>query len=260
MAYLMGGEREERERQIDLEGCLNFRDLGGYPTTDGRTLAWRGIYRSDGLHRLSERDVVRLRDDLRLTDLIDLRSSAELSLDGRGPLRDEPMVFHHVPLFDGDRPSTFSPDMVQRMEQMTLADRYFGLAELAKDAIARVVTILADTEGGAVYHCAAGKDRTGVISAILLSALGVPEELIVADYALTQQNLDAIIERLHASDGYKTMFEALPPDTLHAEPETMVGLLAQLRDGYGSVTGYLETAGVGSDVLERLRANVLEAG
>jgi protein-tyrosine phosphatase len=97
-----------------------------------------------------------------------------------------------------------------------------------------------------------------VISAILLSALGVPDELIVADYALTQQNLDAIIERLYESEGYKNMFDELPPDTLHAEPETMVALLARLSDGYGSVVGYLESAGVGPEVLERLRANALE--
>ena len=246
------------ERLIDLEGCLNFRDLGGYPTSDGRRLAWRRVYRSDGLHQLTAADVARLRGDLGLTDLIDLRSTAELTMDGRGPLEHEPMAFHHVPLFDGDRPSTFSLDMQRRMEEMSLADRYFGLVETAKEPIARVVRLIADAKGGAVYHCAAGKDRTGVISAILLSALGVPEELIVADYALSQQNLDAIIERLNASEGYKEMFEHLPADTLHAEPETMLSLLAKLEDGYGSVAGYLESAGVGSDVVERLRANVLE--
>ena len=246
------------ERLIDLEGCLNFRDLGGYPTAGGRRLAWRRIYRSDGLHRLTAADVVRLRDDLALTDLIDLRSTAELSLDGRGPLEDEPMAFHHVPLFDGDRPSTFSPDLQMRMEEMSLADRYFGLVEMAKEPIARVVELIADAKGGAVYHCAAGKDRTGVISAILLSVLGVPEELIVADYALSRQNLDAIIERLNASDGYKDMFEHLPPDTLHAEPETMVSLLAKLKEGYGAAEAFLESAGVRSDGVERLRASALE--
>lgn len=246
------------ERLINLEGCLNFRDLGGYPTADGRRLAWRRIYRSDGLHRLTGSDVARLRDELRLTDLIDLRSTAELKLDGRGPLEHEPMAFHHVPLFDGERPSSFSVDLQRRMQEMSLAERYFGLAEMAKEAIARVVRLLADSEGGAVYHCAAGKDRTGVISAILLSLFGVRDEMIVADYALSQQNLDAIIERLNASEGYKEMFEHLPPDTLHAEPETMVELLARIGDGYGSVAGYLESAGVSAEVVERLRANVLE--
>jgi protein tyrosine/serine phosphatase len=250
--------RGAMERLIDLEGCLNFRDLGGYPTEDGRRITWRRIYRSDGLHRLTPRDVARLRDELGLTDLIDLRSSAELELDGRGPLEREPMAFHHIPLFDGGRPSSFSADAQRRMQKMSLADRYLGLAETAKQPIARVVVAVANARGGAVYHCAAGKDRTGVVSAILLSALGVARDLIVADYALSQQNLDAIVERLQASEGYREMFEQLPPDTLHAEPETMVALLAGLADRYGSVTGYLASAGVAPDLLDRLRASVLE--
>ena len=144
------------------------------------------------------------------------------------------------------------------MKEQKLADRYFGLAEVAKESIGRVVTILADAKGGVVYHCAAGKDRTGVISAILLSALRVPDELIVADYALTQQNLDAIIERLQASQGYKTMFEALPPDTLHAEPETMVSLLARLREQYGDMAGYARDIGISTQAIKRLRARLLE--
>ena len=242
------------QRLIELEGCLNFRDLGGYPTADGGALAWRRIYRSDGLHRLTTADVARIRDELRVTDLIDLRSSAELAADGRGPLENEPLAFHHVPLFDGD---TGAASFGAGAEEMTLADRYLGLAEVAKQAIARVVTIVAEADGGAVYHCAAGKDRTGVISAILLSALGVSEELIVADYALTQRNLDAIVARLGESEGYRTMLDALPPDTLHAEPQTMVTLLEQLSARYGSVEGYLESASVGADVLAQLRSRAL---
>jgi protein tyrosine/serine phosphatase len=246
------------QRLIDLEGCLNFRDLGGYPTPEGQRLAWRRIYRSDGLHQLTPSDVAYLRHDLGLTDLIDLRSTAELMLEGRGPLENEPVAFHHVPLFDGDRPSRFPPDLQKQMAEMSLADRYFGLVEVAKQPIARVIRLLAGAKGGVVYHCAAGKDRTGVVSAILLSMLGVSRELIVADYALSQQNLDAIVERLAASEGYQEMFEQLPPDTLHAEPETMHSLLSKLEDGYGSVAGYLESAGVGADVVERLRASLLE--
>ncbi len=240
------------QRLIELEGCLNFRDLGGYPTADGRTLVWRRIYRSDSLHRLTKSDCARIRDELRVTDLVDLRSSAELSVDGRGLLENEPLAFHHVPLFDGNTSiASFE------VKEMTLADRYLGLAEVAKPAIARVVTIVAEAEGGTVYHCAAGKDRTGVISAILLSALGVSDELIVADYALTQQNLDAIVARLGESEGYKTMLDALPPDTLHADPQTMVSLLEQLRERYGSAEGYLESADVGDEVLARLRGNAI---
>ena len=238
-------------RTIDLAGCLNFRDLGGYPTTDGRAVCWRLVFRSDALHHLTRPDVARLRDELRLGDVIDLRSSAELRSEGRGPLAVEAMRFHHHPLYDGDAPKT-APSA-----DLTLTDRYFLLAEFAKRPIARVISILASTDAPAVYHCAAGKDRTGVVSAILLGVLGVTDEVIVADYAATQENLDAIIDRLMSTKGYHSMLSALPPDTLHAEPETMLVFLERMRKTYGSMEGYARSAGVPEESLERLRRRLL---
>ncbi len=242
------------QRVIELEGCLNFRDLGGYPTADGRTVRWRQLFRSDALHLLSADDVARLRDNLRIAEVIDLRSTAEVRSDGRGPLAAEAIRFHHLPLFDGD---TSAGD--EHPEVFTLADRYFLLAEFAKEAIARVVVALAEAGGPAVYHCAAGKDRTGVISAVLLGLLGVKDEVIVADYAASQQNLDAIIDRLMASAGYQAMLEALPPDTLHAQPETMITLLERVRSRYGSMRDYALAAGVPADSIRRLEERLLTA-
>jgi protein-tyrosine phosphatase len=238
-------------RTIELAGCLNFRDLGGYPTAGGRMVRWRQVFRSDALHHLTRQDVAHLRDQLRLGEVIDLRSSAELTSEGRGPLAGETLRFHHYPLFDGDAPKT-APTPA-----MTLTDRYFLLAEFAKRPIARVIDTLAATDAPAVYHCAAGKDRTGVVSAILLGVLGVRDEIIVADYAATQTNLDAIIERLMATDGYRSMLSALPPDTLHAEPETMLAFLDRMRGQYGSMDAYALSAGVAPDSLERLRTRLL---
>src|SRR5512144_2600872 len=150
-------------RRIELEGCLNFRDLGGYPTRDGRRVRWRRLFRSDGLHLLTAADIRRLREEIGLAEVIDLRSTTELASEGRGMLAAEPLRFHHVPLFDGE----------------------------VREQRARAAEItLAEASGPAVFHCAAGKDRTGVISAILLALLDVPDEVIVADYAATQDNLD----------------------------------------------------------------------
>ena len=240
-------------RRIELEGCLNFRDLGGYPTEDGRSLRWRQLFRSDALHLLTPRDVRILREELRLGAIVDLRSSSELGSDGRGPLESEAIRFHHVPLFDG-----IDLSGERRTEALTLSDRYYLLAEFARDAIGRVVNTLAFADAPALYHCAAGKDRTGVISAVLLGLLGVRDEVIVADYALTQENLDAIVDRLMSTPGYQVMLAALPPDTLHANPETMSILLQRLRDKYGSVRAYAEVAGVTAEAIERLHARLLE--
>jgi len=243
------------DRKVSVEGCLNFRDLGGYPTESGGRLRWRQLFRADGLHALSERGVATVRDEIGLGDIVDLRSSAELSLDGRGPLEREAIRFHHLPLFDGPREGTEgrTPSFGS-----SLAELYFGMVDYARGPIAKVITVLARTNEPAVFHCAAGKDRTGVISALLLSLLGVREELIVADYAATRDALDKIVERLMASEGYQGMFDELPPDTLHADPETMEGFLARVRSEFGSMTGYTREIGVDPADVERLRARMVE--
>src|SRR5262249_30386831 len=239
-------------RTIDLTGCLNFRDLGGYPTADGRRVRWRQVFRSDALHHLTGDDVQRLRDELRLGEVIDLRSSSELQSEGRGPLAAETaMRFHHYPLFDGDAPKA-APSAA-----LPLTDRFFLLAEFAKRPIGRVISTLASPDAPAVYHCAAGKDRTGVVSAIVLGLLGVSDEVIVADYAATQENLDAIIDRLMSTEGYQSMLSALPPDTLHAEPQTMLAFLERMRTTYGTMAEYTRAAGVSEQELDRLRGRLL---
>jgi len=241
------------DRQIDLPGCANFRDLGGYPARGGMRVRWRRLFRSDALHGLTSEGVDRIVDELGIGVIIDLRSTGEVGVDGRGKLRDRKPTYHHMPLFDG--PLTVDPESANRL---TLADRYFLIAERAKDPVARVITALAECSTPAVYHCSAGKDRTGLISAIVLGLLGVPDEIIVEDYAATQDNLDAIIDRLRQSAGYREAIDSLPPDTLHAKPETMFSLLDQLRERYGSLRGYANDIGLSDAVVQRLAGGLLE--
>jgi protein-tyrosine phosphatase len=242
------------ERRIQFEGCYNFRDLGGYPTGDGRRVRWRWLFRSDALHHLTARDLERFTGELGIRHVVDLRSSGEVGAEGRGALTGEAVEFHHLPLFDGEIPQE------QRLAagDLSLADRYFLMAEYAQGAIAKVLATLAESEAPAVYHCAAGKDRTGVVSAILLGVLGVRDEIIVADYAASQENLDSIIERLLSAEGYQDMLAALPPDTLHAQPETMLRLLERVRERYGSMEGYAVRIGLPEETLARLRQRLLE--
>jgi protein-tyrosine phosphatase len=236
------------DRQIVLAGCHNFRDLGGYPTTDGTTLRWRQLFRSDGLERLTAADVVQIRDHLRIGTVIDLRSSSELEAEGRGPLAELPIRFHHLPLFDGDTRGARGESA-----NLSLGRRYFLLARMASERIGAVITALAEADGPAVYHCAAGKDRTGVISAVLLGLLGVPDAAVVADYAATKDNLDAIVARLASLKGYRAVLRDLPPDTLHAEPETMAEFLESIRAEYGSMRDYARQAGVRIATIDQLR-------
>ncbi len=260
-------------RRIDLEGCYNFRDLGGYPTEDGARVRWRLLFRSDALHHVTPADVSRIVGEFAIGEIVDLRSTGELRSEGRGLLAEEAARFHHLPLFDSEvtegtlsdesrsdesRSDESRSDESRQAAESSLADRYFLMAEYAREPIARVIGTLADSTAPAVYHCAAGKDRTGVISAVLLSLLGVCDEIIVADYAASQENLDDIIDRLLASEGYQEMLEALPPETLHAEPETMVSLLERIRARYGSMHGYARSIGVSDASIERLRGRLLE--
>jgi len=245
------------ERRIELDGCVNFRDLGGYPTADGRTLRWRTLFRSDALHALSSRDVATLRDGLALSDIIDLRSSGELAAEGRGPLGHEAIGFHHTPLFDGDMKGA-GRDSAMGVHDMTLGQRYVGLLEVARGPVAQVIRVLAGARSGAVYHCAAGKDRTGIISSVLLGTLGVPDDLIVADYALSGERIDAIIDRVMSMKGYEEALRTMPADTLHAKPESMQAVVDHVASQHGSMSDYLRSAGVEDRVLDQLRAKCLE--
>ena len=235
------------ERRIAVEGCHNFRDLGGYPVAGGGRLRWRTLFRADGLHALTPSGVATLRDEIRLGEIIDLRTHRELEKDGRGPLAEEPIRFHHLPLFGRARERTTPPP------DLRLGELYFTMLESASEALAQVLGVLARTDAPAVFHCAAGKDRTGVVSALLLGLLGVPDEVIVSDYAATSEALEDIVRKLRSSRGYEKVWDQLPPETLHAEPETMETLLDRVRETYGGMHDYARAIGVSEADLDRLR-------
>ena len=239
------------ERLVRLEGSVNFRDLGGWRTGDGRRLRYGRLFRSDALHCLSDADLVRLRDDLGLRTQIDLRASHEVESEGRGPLAGPPVAYHHLPFFDGVRSAGERP-------AASLAELYFAMLRYARRPIASALETLAASDGACVFHCAAGKDRTGVLAAVVLGALGVADEDIVEDYAYTRRVLPRILERLRASESYQHVFTELPPDTLHAEPATMEALLGLARREWGSLGEYARWAGASQAALARLEARLLE--
>jgi protein-tyrosine phosphatase len=239
------------ERLLLLEGSVNFRDLGGWRTGTGRALRYGRLFRSDALHRLSGADLVRLRDEIGLRTQIDLRASHEVESEGRGPLASPPVAYHHLPFFDGVRSESERPPG-------TLAEIYFAMLRFARRPIVRALETLAASPGACVFHCAAGKDRTGVLAAVVLGSLGVEDRDIVEDYAYTRRVLPRILERLRESDAYQHVFTELPPDTLHAEPSTMEALLGLARGEWGSLRGYALWAGASETVLARLEAELLE--
>jgi len=239
-----------RSRLVELEGCFNFRDLGGYSSSDGRRLRWGRLFRSDALHHMTPSDLRRVREGIGVRTVVDLRSSAERRQEPRAELCAPPVREHHVPLFDRER-SGPAP-------ALPLDELYFAMLQVARAPIANVIRLLARGELPAVVHCAAGKDRTGLVSAVLLSALGVSDADVIEDYAATRTGLGRIVDRVRGSSSYASVFVELPPETLTAEPETMARLLERVSREFGSMRGYLVACGLADGELLALERALLE--
>ena len=246
------------DRLVTLEGVQNFRDLGGYPTRDGHTTKWRTLYRADGLQRLTAADVESLRP-LGLATVIDLRTPTELNERGRFPLEQHPAQYHHLPViesvWDINDEMVWGPDAAEVMLHL-----YLDMFEQGERELARLLMILADPSAyPAVYHCAAGKDRTGIVSAVILGVLGVPAEIIAEDYALSAEAMERIDAwyRENRPDVVDRMVR-YPPAFRVADPRTMVALLHLVEREHGSMVGYAGSIGVERSVIETIRANLLD--
>jgi protein-tyrosine phosphatase len=248
-------ELEELAGWVELEGCFNFRDLGGYESSDGRRLRTGQVFRSDGLQHLTAADLEHLIAKLGLASVIDLRSSEEISEDGSGTIGEQTTV-HHVPLFERTRSQAQA--IPQASMPPNMGELYYVMLTVAREPIVEVVRLLADVDRPAVFHCAAGKDRTGVISALLLSLLGIPEETIVADYAFSRANIDQINARLNASQTYQRIMDELPEGAYDADPAAMLLFLDRVRENHGSMAEWAASAGIDGAMRERLVRRLLD--
>lgn len=181
------------DRHVDHDRCFNLRDLGGYPAAGGRTTAWGRLFRGDGLHRLDPADC----EALGLTTVLDLRTHDEIAR--RGRLEADGVAWHHLPLIQ----AIWDPGWLT--EAMTperfLADRYLAMLDEGADAIGSALRILAEADRlPAAFHCAAGKDRTGVLAALVLSLLGVDDDTIAADYGLSRHGVDRMLAWIRATN------------------------------------------------------------
>jgi protein-tyrosine phosphatase len=241
------------ERRIPLSGPLNFRDLGGYDTVDGRRVRWRRLFRSDSLSPVTADDARLLTEELGLLAVVDLRTSQELEREGRGGLADVALHYHHVPLIE-----EFSSDPDGPWER-SLHEVYARLLDESagriRDALSAVASEVA--EHPTVFHCTAGKDRTGIVAALVLALLGVSDEDIVADYALTQDVMPEMIERFPRRALRSSGGDRFPSPVLRAEADTMRETLAVLAENYSSAAGWAEGAAVDPAVVTKLRTALL---
>jgi protein-tyrosine phosphatase len=243
---------ETSERLIALEGAVNFRDLGGYRATGDRRTRWRTLFRADGLGELTETDLAVLRG-FGIRTVIDLRSGSELER-GRFDVEAHPAAFHHFPFID-ELPDAQDFDRRPGL----LGSQYLEIVSDAGEQILAALEVLASPDAlPAVFHCTAGKDRTGVLSAIVLSLLGVDEPTVVADYALSGEAMQRLREKLIRKypEGRETL-ESID-EVFSADPAQMEQLLDHVRERYGSVDAYVEGLGAGPRLVEDLREALLE--
>jgi protein-tyrosine phosphatase len=238
-------------RNVVLDGVFNFRDLGGYPTRDARSLRWRTLFRADGLGRLTVDDLETLRP-IALKTVVDLRTTREIDERGRFPFETYPVAFHHLSVVDStwDRAQARIDDLPATE---FLHRAYTTMLAEGAERFAAVFGLLAGTDAlPAVFHCAAGKDRTGLLAALLLGALGVEAHDVVADYALTQATMDRFLERVRSEDPGASLVDAAPQAFFAAEPAAMARVLDDIEQSHGSVRDFVRGIGVEADVLERL--------
>jgi len=245
---------DEPTREITFDGCFNFRDLGGYRTSDGRQTRWRRLFRSDHSALLSEGDCLQMERDLRIATVLDLRTPATHS---EWPSKLGVKCIN-MPLFS---------DEAEAQMQSLVADvsaRTFMRAtrdEAEEAVIARVFVLLADESSyPLVFHCLMGKDRTGLIAALVLGVLGVADEDIVRDYAMTEPNMARTIGRLRErgrlpADGSFT--KEIPRSFFKTPPAAMRSLLRELCERFGSIRGYVTSCGVDSPTLASLERALL---
>ena len=241
----------ERERLLAWEGCYNARDVGGYPTADGRRVRWGSLLRSDLLCRLTGRG----REQLLaagVRTVIDLRSENELETDPspyrRNTVAEAVPWYLNVPVFDWDDQATMAR---LRGVVRTHGDDYCVLIDGFRRCFGRVLQAIADAPPGAVLvHCHAGKDRTGIVVALVLALVGVPDEVIVEDYAASQQHLWRLAEEQRRL-GVPVMHSRAPA-------EAMVQLLECLAREHGGAEAYARAAGLDDAAIGRLRDRLIE--
>ena len=243
---------EAADRFFALEGAFNLRDLGGYPTTDGRTVRLGRLWRADGPERLTDGDRDLLAQ-LEIGTVIDLRAEGEFP----GSAWPTGVGGRVVPV------SVLVRDpQAQRIPVETHADFGRSYVDQLERGMGPFVTVLETiAERGdrpVLFHCSAGKDRTGIVAALVLHLLGVDDEVIVADYALSQQPHERRMARARTDPQPGDLdYGSFPAIYTGARPETMAAFLDEARRRHTDIEALLVAGGLSPTAIERLRALLL---
>jgi protein-tyrosine phosphatase len=249
-------------RVIALQGQTNFRDLGGYETADGRHVRWGMIFRSGELSHLTGADYREI-STLGIHTVYDLRDQSERASQptnwGANPVR--AFASAKTGTISGTMSRLSDPTIDAASAQAALADFYAQMPDLYAPEYRVIVHELLDGRAPLLLHCTAGKDRSGVASALILTALGVPRATVVQDYVLTDQLLKPSSEPPKTE--FMRRFQNLPAEVQHAmmsaDQAYIAAAFRSMESRHGSVGKYLSTElGVGPNQIKRLRSLYVE--
>ena len=244
------------ERHINFHGAFNFRDLGNYLVKDTYRIRSRWIFRSDELHHMTEADLAYFYDNLGIRTIVDLRQPKSIEQGKVIPLETYPVQFFNVPV-------PITPDRVygDGNHSRSLADGY--LMCLQQDDVQESILEALNTIGEAtskpvVFHCSLGKDRTGVIGALLLGILGVSDADIITDYTLSEGFAMKVVSRASRDPKIAKWASTAPPQLFKASSKTMQQVLLDLNNQYGSVRNFILSIGGDDSLFHQLEKNLLE--
>lgn len=242
-------------RELPLRGAVNARDLGGLTTVDGRQVRRLRVFRSDLLTRLDAGDVAFLLTECGLRTIVDLRAPGEIVTDGTGAVVDAVAHYRNLHIYGADRVRL---DLTEVSPDGSMFDRYCEYLEHSSENIAAVLGLLAVSgQLPALIHCAAGKDRTGVVIALLLAVIGVRTDDIIADYAATTANIAALRTRDGRPARPDDAVDRLPAWVFAADAITMRQFLAHLETEHGGATAWATRAGLDQATQQQLAENLL---
>jgi protein-tyrosine phosphatase len=247
---------ERRPGTAALTGAFNFRDLGGLPTADGRRIRSGLLFRSDTLQALTEADVAHLVRSLGVMLVMDLRDAGEAIGEGRGLLGDSPLCYVNLPLEPA--PTVVAAGHAAPGPGGATLDFYVGHLDPGSPVLPLALQILAVAlTRPAVVHCAAGKDRTGLVVALVLSVIGVRREAIVADYMATAQNMPRINERFQGWPRYREHMAAADPELYRVQEHAIQAFLHELEQRHGGARRWASRHGVPDSLLDMLADRLL---
>ena len=245
---------DRHPREVSIDGLVNIRDIGGLVAADGRIVRSGRVFRSDNPKSLTESGRGQFREVVNPRTVIDLRMSLEVDREGYE-------LDDHVNVISCPMTPQSGVNERQILAGMcdNLVDDYMKQIDVNARFVAQALGLIAErTNQPVVIHCTAGKDRTGIIIAMLLDILGVPHDEIVADYHLTTKNMAPVLERIRNSPVFQENGLADAPDWIFAsDPQTMAGFLARMTATYGGAEAWALGQGMTHRQVEQLRTDLL---